>query len=154
MKDDGGLGQDSGGGSGQKRLDSGNIIKVEQLDTDQKFLVIQRKETKLLWDSHILVPVWLPASLWPSFSALCSSPPDSCLSLVPYQLTLLWPSRQRWALELDHLSLILDSLNCCVVLNYLSLSFLISIMGMLITKSASQSGIVRLNEITHVKYFT
>ena len=48
MKDDGGLGQDSGGGSGHKRLDSGNIIKVEQLDTDQKFLVIQRKETKLL----------------------------------------------------------------------------------------------------------
>lgn len=48
MKDDGGLGQDSGGGSGQKQLDSGNVIKVEQPDTDQKFLVIQRKETKLL----------------------------------------------------------------------------------------------------------
>lgn len=48
----------------------------------------------------------------------------------------------------------LFSLNCCVVLNYLSLSFLISRMGLLIVKSASQSGIVRLNEITHVKYFT
>lgn len=38
MKDDGGLGQDSGGGSSQKRLDSGNVIKVEQQDIDSEVL--------------------------------------------------------------------------------------------------------------------
>lgn len=48
MTDDGSSSQGSGGGSGQKWSDSGNVIKVDQQETDQKLLVMHRKEIKLL----------------------------------------------------------------------------------------------------------
>lgn len=74
MKDDGGLGQDSGGGSVQKRSDSGNVIDKGGVAGHRSVLGHTQERAQ--------------AAVRPSFSALCSSPPDSYLSLVPYQLTL------------------------------------------------------------------
>lgn len=63
MTDDGGSGQGSGGGSGQKWSDSGNVIKVDQQETDQKLLVMHRKEIKLLLRLSHLMPVFDHLSL-------------------------------------------------------------------------------------------
>lgn len=76
MKDDGGLGQDGGGGSVQKRSDSGNVINKGGAAGHRSEVLGHTQERA-------------QAAVRPSFSALCSSPPDSYLSLVPYQLTFL-----------------------------------------------------------------